>query len=55
MIGAVADQIGLPQTLAVLVLAPTAVAVLGGRAIGGIERGVDATAGPSSRRDRVLT
>ena len=55
VIGAVADQIGLPQTLAVLLLAPTAVAVLGGRAIGGIERSADASAEPSSRRDRVLT
>ena len=33
MIGFLADQIGLPETLALLVLAALAVAALGGRAV----------------------
>jgi MFS family permease len=47
-IGALADQIGLPQTLALLLLAPTAVALLGNRAMAGA--GAD-----RPRRRRVTT
>jgi hypothetical protein len=55
VIGALADQIGLPQTLAVLLLAPTSVALLGTRAIGGTDDGAGSGAEPRRRRDRVLS
>ncbi len=39
LIGVLADRIGLPQTLAFVILALVAVTVLGGRAVGGTTRG----------------
>jgi predicted MFS family arabinose efflux permease len=53
VIGLLSDQIGLPRTLALLILAPTAVAVLGERAIGKpVGSTGEQTAAPR-RRDRV--